>query len=434
MLVGRNQETAYFNEYMKKQDSQMVVFYGQKFMGKTSFLLDFCKDRAYSYFLVHALSKDLMMGRLSEAIRALDDYETDEKKILIIDEFQGFAKNEEFMNILLSCMETHKVLVVLVSSEVNWVETSMVKAFGRSVASIHSFLKCRELSFQNICRLFPDYKRTNLFIMYSILGGVPGMWNFFDPELSVEENIIQNILSEKSFLRLSGYSYNMAGLRESGVYDTILMCMADGNTKLNDLYRLTGFSRAKISVYLKTLMEQEQIDKIYSIDCVGYENSQKGVYDISNHFTAFWFRFIYPHEHMLCQMDEEAFFREYIQKNLLDYCGKYIRKVVKEYFVMQGAFDSVKKNSPDIFLGKKNQIPLVFKDDKTYHAVLCHYLKIMMTYDDFLNLVRACDEAKLRERDYYIVSFRDFDEKITLEARMKDNIHLLSFITILESF
>ena len=41
MLVGRNREYTYFEDYMNRDGSQMVVFYGQKFMGKTSFLLDF---------------------------------------------------------------------------------------------------------------------------------------------------------------------------------------------------------------------------------------------------------------------------------------------------------------------------------------------------------------------------------------------------------
>ena len=59
---------------------------------------------------------------------------------------------------------------------------------------------------------------------------------------------------------------------------------------------------------------------------------------------------------------------------------------------------------------------------------------MMMTYEDYERLIQAADEAKMREKEYYIVSFRDFDEKLTLEARMKKNIHLLSFADILEQF
>lgn len=434
MLIGREQEYAYLEEYMKKPGSQMVVFYGQKFMGKTSFLLDFCEKRTFSYCLVHSIEANWMRHNLNESINELAEKESDEKKILIVDEFQGFAKDEQFMATLFAFMQVQNVLVVLVSSEVNWVETLMVKSFGRSVASINGFYKCRELSFESICELYPEYNRANLFIMYSIFGGIPGLWNYFDEEMSIEDNIVHNILSDKCSLRQIGYSYSMTGLRESGVYDTILLCMANGNTKLNNLYNLTGFSRAKISVYLKTLMEQEQINKVYSIDCVGFENSQKGIYDISNHFTAFWFKFIYLHEDKLQLMDEVDFYNTYIKDYLLEFCGKYLREVVKEYFIKMGMYDVSKKYSPDCFLGKKNTIGLAWKEKTIYHIVSCSQIKIMTTYEDYETLVQAADEAKMREREYYIVSFRDFDEKLTLEARMKENVHLLSFTDILEQF
>lgn len=434
MLAGRSKEYAYFNEYLKRPGSQMVVFYGQKFMGKTSFILDFCKGQTYSYFVAKPIVKEWMMHSFNSSIEELAAVRTSDKKVLIVDEFQEFAKCEDFMPTLIDLMQKEKILIVLISSEVNWVETSIVKAFGRSVASISGFYKIRELSFKSICELYPEYNKANLFIMYSIYGGVPGLWNFFNPELSVEDNIIQGILSEKACLRQLGYSYNMSGLRESGVYDTILLSMANGSTKLNELYRITGFSRAKISVYLKTLMEQEQINKIYSIDCVGHENSQKGIYDISNHFTSFWFRFIYFHEDELQQLGAKAFFDRVIKDELLGFCGKYLRDIMKEYFTEKGLIEPSDKYAADCFLGKKNQINLVWKTKAVYHVVLCDQLKIMTTYEDFERLQEAAHEAKMREKEFYIVSFRDFDEKLTLEARMKKNMHLLSFADVLEQF
>lgn len=434
MLVGRNREYTYFNGYMEQNGSQMIVFYGQKFIGKTSFLLDFCKDIPHSYFLSKPIVKEWMLDSLEQEIRKLQQLDTDQKKILIIDEFQEFSKNEDFMPVLINLMQSGNFLIILVSSEVNWVETAMVRAFGRTVASISGFYKVKPLSFQNICQIYPQYSRADLFIMYSIYGGIPGLWNYFDVELSVEDNIITYILSQRSFLRQAGYSYSMSGLRESSVYDTILLSMANGNTKLNDLYRITGFSRAKISVYLRTLMEQEQINKIYSIDCAGHDNSQKGIYDISNHFTAFWFKFVYIHEDELLQMDEKAFYDKYIRDELLKYCSKYLKEILKEYFCIQGILDPADVSASDCFLGKQNQIPFVWKSHSVYHVVLCDRIKTGMTYDDYERLVQAAAEARMREKEYYIVSFRDFDEKLSLESRMKKNIHLLSFADILEHF
>ena len=157
MLVGRNREYTYFEDYMNRDGSQMVVFYGQKFMGKTSFLLDFCKGLTYSYFLVKPIVKEWMLEGFIQEIDKLKNKASETKKILIVDEFQEFAKCDEFMPVLLQLLKDEKVLIVLVSSEVNWVETSMVKAFGRSVASISGFYKIKPLSFQNICQILKKY-------------------------------------------------------------------------------------------------------------------------------------------------------------------------------------------------------------------------------------------------------------------------------------
>lgn len=431
MLVGRDHEYAYFEEYMKRPGSQLVVFYGQKFLGKTAFLLDFCKDRPFSYCLARSGCEEWMLKDLENATRELKALSDMDKKVLIIDEFQNISKTEQFMPFCLQLMEEEKILIVLVSSAINWVESSMVKCFGRNAVKINGFYKCRELSFGSICRIYPDYPKTDLFILYSILGGVPGLWNFMDLNRDVRANIEMNILSDRAYLRHAGYLYCMDGLRESGVYDTILASMAKGNTKLNDLYRTTGYSRAKISVYLKALMEQEQIEKVYSIECPGMENARKGIYEINSHFTAFWFTFIYPYEKELTMLPVNAFYDRFIKERLAAYCSGYIRKIVKEYMILTGVMPGERKAVPDRFAGKKQCIDVAWKTESGYAAVWCRKLKAMTTYEDYMALVSAAKEAGMAVSDYYMVSYRDFDEKLTLEARMKKNLHLLPLMDML---
>ena len=124
---------------------------------------------------------------------------------------------------------------------------------------------------------------------YAVLGGIPGLWNHFSDKLSIKENICRNILDSKAFLFGEGQRMVEEELRETGVYNTILSSIAAGNHKLNDLYLHTEFSRAKISVYLKNLMELELVEKIFSYDTEGKANTQKGIYRISNHFVHFYF-------------------------------------------------------------------------------------------------------------------------------------------------
>ena len=59
-------------------------------------------------------------------------------------------------------------------------------------------------------------------------------------------------------------NYISIELRELSVYNTILAALASGNNKLNDLFLKTGFSRAKISVYMKNLMAFDVVEKVVS--------------------------------------------------------------------------------------------------------------------------------------------------------------------------
>ena len=113
------------------------------------------------------------------------------------------------------------------------------------------------------------------------------------PSLSLKDNICNQIISRTGGLRYECERLLSEELRELGVYNSILSALASGHHKLNDIYNHTGFSRAKISVYLKNLMELELIEKVFSYDTDGRENVQKGVYRISNHFVHFYFTYLY---------------------------------------------------------------------------------------------------------------------------------------------
>ena len=106
------------------------------------------------------------------------------------------------------------------------------------------------------------------------MGGLPGLWRLLYPQNSAEENLIRLLLQRNSFLPELMIKWLSEESRETAVYDTILAMLADGrHGKLNDMYAHTGFSRAKISVYLKNLMELELVEKVLGYDFEGYERT-----------------------------------------------------------------------------------------------------------------------------------------------------------------
>jgi hypothetical protein len=70
-----------------------------------------------------------------------------------------------------------------------------------------------------------------------------------------KENIKQNILVRGNVLYNEVEFLMRQELRETSTYNTLIETIAMGNTKLNDIYQKTQIERAKISVYIKNLMD-----------------------------------------------------------------------------------------------------------------------------------------------------------------------------------
>ena len=165
---------------------------------------------------------------------------------------------------------------------------------------------------QKVVAAFSYYSTKECLEVYAVLGGFPGLWVKFDDKKSVMDNLIDKFISEDSVLLREALFYVENELRETSVYFTILESLASGRQKLNDLYLHTDFSRAKISVYIKNLMELELVEKVFSYDTDGKSNTQKGIYRIQNPLVNFYFYFIYPNLSNLELMLADEFYDCYI--------------------------------------------------------------------------------------------------------------------------
>lgn len=328
MLVGRDTELHFLNQYYSKSGSQILVVYGQRGIGKTALLRSFSAGRKSSYYTARACSAREQLYQwgcelreqgievslypdYQELLSAILTTETTEKQILVVEEFHHIIKSDDLFLTELITLLNHRsstdshFMVILCTSASGWVENNMISRIGSRAMALSGLLKVRELKPEDMRAVYPEYSVTDNECIYDVLGGVPGFWSAFDRKLTAKENIISNILSKKSRLHEELALFIAEELREPAVYYTILSALARDCCKLNDIYKHTGFSRAKISVYLKNLMELEFVEKVSS-----------GTYQISNAYVKFYFRFLFPHRSRLDSLSPEEYYRQYIEAYL----------------------------------------------------------------------------------------------------------------------
>ena len=449
MIIGRTTELKYLNNYYDRAGSQILVVYGQKHVGKKALLQEFVMDKPNYYYHARACVereqqfwwgkelagmqiKTLKYPSYGEILEGIISKPT-QKKVIIIDEFQHIIKNSDsFMKELVSFVHNQwnrqDVLVVLCSSSIGWIENSMVAKIGEAAYELSGLLKVKELNFEYLKEYFSNYTSEQCVEVYSILGGFPGLWKYFSDRITVKDNICKNLLDKSSFLFGEGERIVKEELREVSVYNTILASLASGNNKLNALYDHTQFSRAKISVYLKNLMELEIVEKVFSYDTEGRENAQKGIYRISNHLVDFYYTYMYPNLSKLSVEPALSFYNEYVGNYFKTYTARYFGKVCSQYIEKLNEKNKLPFQAAEMgeWVGKVGTIDVVAEGEGKALIAGCNWDKPMFTYEDYEWLVFCSKKACIEPEHVYLFSVERFDEKLALEAKIKRTVHLIT--------
>jgi len=448
-FINRSKELKYLDTYYERTGSQIFVMYGAKGIGKQAILTDFIADKPYYYYKARPASEREQLYQWAKELNAnqakvpkhpqYDDIfsaitdKSKRKKVIVIDEFQFFIKNSSaFIGKLVELAHGQwnksQVMVILLSSQVGWVENSLVGKIGEQAYELSGFLKIKELGFYDITSINHRANIRETIEAYAILGGNPGIWKHFDDKLSIEKNICQNILTPHVFLHHHAERIVADELRETGIYNTILAAIAEGNHRLNDLYQHTGFSRAKISVYLKNLMELGLVEKVFSYEIEGNDKAGKGYYRISNHFVHFHFTYLYPYQSDLQRLTPVEFYKKYILPTFKSYVTHYFKLACiarLEKWNREGALP-FKFEQCGEWSGKVGMIDIVAGEAGGKILIaLCNWEKPLLTYDDYEWLLFCAEKAGFSADYIYLFTAGRFDEKLDLEAKVKQNIRLI---------
>lgn len=447
MEEQRKIDLNFLNRYYESGFSGILVVYGHRNVEQNSLLFKFIENRRSVFYTARSLSdkeqtliwaKELMEGRnglvdkptYTDIFNASVTLAGRNPVIFVIQNFEYIVKGSDtFIKELTDFVEKNgklrQILVILTSNDVSWVENSMVKAFGSLSSNIAGFRKIKPLPFSEMRNYFGNMSYRDAVLAYSVLGGQTALWRYFDGSLSFKENVCKNILNPGSYLygealRLTEYS-----LRETAVYHTILAEMAKGVNKLNDLYHATGFSRAKISVYLKTLIHHDFAYKAYSFGNAGRENVMKGVYKIADPLMDFYFRFIFPNLSSLYRMPADRFYDIYIAPGIQTHASEYFKKVCREYIFRLEESGNLpfEIGEEGEWIGKEGNIDIIAQSEYGDTALgLCAWQKTI-THEDLKKLKYCAKKARLEADVIYLFSTLGFDEWIQ-DAALKPETKL----------
>ncbi len=441
-MVTRTTEIKQLEKLYASNRGQVVLVYGARGCLKEDLIKAFCKTKRAFYYRGRNVSPELQIQEFVNDIKtnlnidvANANYDAcfeaissrlGSDKIVVVDDFEYIAKKDESF---IKALNKYKkdMFIILGSTALSWINNDLDKVMGTENA-IDKRIKLNEVGFLDIVRAFPKYSVEESVTVYGILGGVASYLNRWNQSKSFKQNVCDNILSNKGYLFNEANEFLGSELRELTVYNTILASLASGNEKLNDLYNATGYSRAKISVYLKNLAAFDVIEKVVSFETGGWDNAKKGIYRIRNNYINFYYTFVYPHLSQLYVVSPERFYDTYIKNELDTYLQRYFVDVCQEYLELLNKVGqcTIKIEKMGTWLGKSGTIDVVAQDIVRNNVVgECNWKNPELTLKDYENLVESMKKARINAKTIYLFSATAFDKELKDLASGDDSIVLV---------
>lgn len=432
MFVGRKKEMSLLNQAYQQPGDMLVVIYGREGIGKTCLVKQFVKDKEYVYYQAREFSEEEQRNYLDKKKEELREKVSSGRVCFILDEFDLMLKaHKSFFDELGSFLDTlpkGRVLILLVSSAIQWVENAMVEAMGAFSSRISSFIKVKEFTFMDMVDRFPDCRTEECITVYAILGGVPAYLNLWNPKETVRRNILRIMLEDTGPMHKEAQRFLKTSLRELSYYSTILTVLAEDEPKLNYLYNRTHFSRAKISVYIKNLIQLDVAAKLFSFEPEKKSNVQKGLYTISDSFIKFWYKLIYPNLSELGMMEPEDFYQRFIRPRLGEVIEYAYIRVCREFMELMNQYNRLpaRFGSFASLYGKAGYVPLVARGEKGELLVgECLWSDKPMGMPDFRELLGRIDQIGREVDYYYLFSKSGFTTELAAMAKSMDNIQCI---------
>jgi AAA+ ATPase superfamily predicted ATPase len=446
-FVNRDEELRGLHREYEKFDSSLFIIYGRRRVGKTALIRKFIEDKPLSlYFLateevenenirsiqqlVANFTKNSLLSNANgigwiDIFKIFSEYKTNQKKILIIDEFQYLGKSNPafpsiFQKVWDEIFKDSNIMVILCGSHIHMMEAQTLNysspLYGRRTGQI----KLKPIKFKHYCEFFNKKTQSQLIELYAVTGGIPRYAEVFKDTVDIFEGIEKNIILNDSFLYEEPIFLLEKEISEVGSYFSIIKTIAQGNHKIGQMASILNVPQSKLTYYLNTLINLELIERSVPITEKFPEKSKKGLYYIKDNFINFWFKFIYPYKNYT-EINNISYVINKIKTNFIDNHVSFIYEKICEEELL---FLSIDNKLPFYPLKVGNwwngqeEIDIIGFNDETNEIIFCEckYLNRPVGSDVFFKLMeksKKVDWNKDNRKEYFaIFSKSGFDPVI----------------------
>lgn len=360
MFVNRVFELNQLQKRYSSGKAEFYVLYGRRRVGKTELLAHFCEGKRSIFFVSDLGSEISLRTSLSNAVNtvlfgsdqinavyaswedlflALARAAQNERLIVVLDEFPYMVTAYPPLASILQriwdqVLKNTQIMLILCGSYIGMMEETVLgyqaPLYGRRTAQY----LLEPLQFKDARLFYPGFANENQVRAYAVFGGTPAYLSTIQPENSLAENILDNILSRGSYLYDEVRFVLQQELREPRNYFAILQAIAAGKTRLNDIKVATGIEG--LTSYLDTLQQLHLVERLVPATETQPQKSRRGIYYLKDHYLRFWFRYVLPNRSQLERGGGQITLESLVLPEIDHFSSLAFEEICQQYFWQVG--------------------------------------------------------------------------------------------------
>jgi len=388
-------------DYHRKQAAfsnlkTVCVVSGPTGCGKTTYLLNYFKDKKFFYFSFAGLEAGLAEKLFAESVSSkcgvtvsgwVDAHKalSSEYKFILLDDVGAISTcqrfKEAFYDNMFSDIHT-RPFVVLITQQ---------KEEVNGLADSYSRTSLDYFSIPEVMKLYPKLPKVDILGLCALSGGIPLLLNGYNTQLDFENNARKWLKPDSVFICLTP-ELMLKYFRKPENYHYILCAIANGNVRVGQIGKFTGFTLNKCDNYLAKLIDYSFVtsDKV-----ITSKGGEKTVYKITNSHYRLWHKYIFQNRSAIQLGDEKLI--DQIIKSISDteIHRFHLRKAFKW---MNAVFNSKYKMSFRSLKGVTYS-PMVVKDGRfrySFDSIARHKHKAIFV-KVFKNPLESCTKTELEK-------------------------------------